>query len=86
VVRPSCLWQISANSKDFVAVDPPAPHVTVTKSGRSAEAIRDRRDCRLEKPEEVLGGKNSREKYREEGGREDKSVGSRSSDMAVSES
>jgi hypothetical protein len=61
-VRPKSRWQSSASSSDFVAVDPPAPHVTVMNSGRSALDIRSRRARRFEEPIAVLGGKNSREK------------------------
>lgn len=52
-----------------MAVDPPAPHVTVTNKGRKARDMRSRRARRFELPIEVFGGKNSRLKYVELGGR-----------------
>lgn len=52
----------SASSRDFDAVLPPAPHVTVTNRGRRARDMRSRRARRLDWPIVVFGGKNSREK------------------------
>jgi hypothetical protein len=63
VVSPKSRWHSSASSIDLDAVEPPAPHVTVTKRGRSARDMRSRRARRFVDPIAVLGGKNSREKY-----------------------
>jgi hypothetical protein len=50
VVRPNWRWHISASSSDLVAVDPPAPQVTVTKSGRRACDMRSNRVWRFANP------------------------------------
>lgn len=65
---PSSFCVNSASSRDFTDVEPPAPHVTVTKRGANVRCMRSNRARRFEKPEVVFGGKNSRETYEESGG------------------
>lgn len=66
VVTPNSFWHVAAKSSDFSAVEPPAPHVTVRKSGFKA-IILDNLASKLRKPASVFGGKNSNEQKRSPG-------------------
>ena len=58
VEMPRSCWHVTANSKDFSLVEPPAPQVTDTKSGLRSR-MRCKRASKLRNPASVFGGKNS---------------------------